>query len=174
MVSFASSLIFLQLLMMTALFTQNFGGALNHILDKFLLRSTDSFLDKLNDKATSFIDAKSEEFLGAGYWKLHQNSYIASPILEDWVAVLLIIITGLYMVIIPKPKVNYDKATTSRSLYEMLKEVQTGVAVSFMVPINVSCVNCIYACISSGIWTVWAILSFISSILLLFYYIWFA
>ena len=56
----------------------------------------------------------------------------------------------------------------------MLKEVQTGVTLSFMVPINLSCANCIYACISSGIWTGWGVGSFIASILLLFYYIWFA
>lgn len=121
--SFASSMFFLQLLMMTSLFTQNFGGAVNHVLDTFLLRSTDTFLDSYNDKLTSYIDATSQEFVGAGYWKLHQNGYIASPILEDWVGVLLIIATGLYMSIIPKPKVNYDKTTVSRRLYEMLKEV---------------------------------------------------
>lgn len=43
-----------------------------------------------------------------------------------------------------------------------------------MVPVNVSCVNCMYACISSGIWTFWSIISFIGSILLLGYYGWFA
>lgn len=174
MTSFASSMFFLQLLLMTSLFSQNFGGALNHFLDEFLLKSTDTFFDTLTNSVSSYVDATSQEFKGAGYWKLSQNGYIASPLLEDWVAVLLILLTGLYMIIIPNPKINYDQATTSRSLYEMLKEVQTGVALSFMIPVNVSCVNCMYACISSGIWTFWGVISFISSILLLGYYVWFA
>jgi len=43
-----------------------------------------------------------------------------------------------------------------------------------MIPLNVSSVNCIYACLSSGIWSLWGTLSFIFSILILAYYTWFA
>jgi hypothetical protein len=174
MASFASSMFLLQMLLMTSLFIQNFGGALNHVLDEFLLKSNESFMDKLSNQVSSYVDATSEEFKGAGYWKLSQNGFIPSPLLEDWFGVMLILLTSLYMAIIPKPKADYDKASTSRSLYEMLKEVQTGVILSFMIPINVSCVNCIFACIFQGIWTFWAVLSFIAAILLLGFYAFFA
>lgn len=77
------------------------------------------------------------------------------------------------MAVLPTPKVNYEESTVSRGLYEMMKEVQTGVTLSFMIPLNVSSVNCIYACLSSGIWSLWGILSFVASVLILGYYVWF-
>jgi hypothetical protein len=174
MASFASSLFFLQLLLLTSLYTQNFGGALNHFLDEFLVASNQTFLDAFADHVAGYVSATREELYGAGYWKLSRNGYIASPILENWIGSCLILITFIYMKLIPKPEKNYEKATTSRSLYEMLKEVQTGVTLSFMVPINLSCINCLYAIVSSGIWTLWGVLSFLASILLLCYYAWFA
>jgi len=173
MASFGSTLLFLQMYLLTSLYSQNFGGALNFYLDELLLKSNKIFLDSLTDKISSFVSATSQEFVGAGYWKLAQNGYIASPLLEDWVGTTLLAITCLYMAVLPSPKVDYEESTVSRSLYEMMKEVQTGVTISFMIPLNLSSVNCIYACLSSGIWSLWGILSFIASVLILAYYVWF-
>lgn len=139
-----------------------------------MLKSNKTVFDKLTDQISSYIEETSKEFVGAGYWKLHVNGYVASPLLEDWVGVILLVITGIYMLVLPSPQVDYEKATTKRSLYEMLKEIQTGVTLAFMIPINLSSFNCIYGVISSGMWTLWEILSLLASFLLIAYYVWFA
>ena len=107
MTSFASTLFFLQMYLLTSLYSQNFGGALNYYLDQLLLKSNKIFLDSLTDKISSFVSATSQEFVGAGYWKLAQNGYIASPLLEDWIGVTLLAVTCLYMAVLPSPKVDY-------------------------------------------------------------------
>lgn len=109
--------------LLTSLYSQNFGGALNYYLDQLLLKSNKTFFDALTDKISSFVSATSIEFVGAGYWKLAQNGYISSPILEDWIGTILLSITCLYMAVLPSPKVDYEEVTVRRSLYEMMKEV---------------------------------------------------
>jgi hypothetical protein len=56
----------------------------------------------------------------------------------------------------------------------MMREAHTGATVSLMIPLNISAINCIYACTSSSIWTSWGVVSFLVSLGVIAYYGWFA
>lgn len=174
MMSFASSLMFLQMYLLIGLYSHNFGGSLNFYLDQLLLKSNKTFFDGLTDKFSSFISGTSKEFAGAGYWRLAQNGYIPSPILEDTIGMIILTITSLYMLILPKPRQVYEESSIRKSLYDMMREAHTGATVSLMIPLNLSAINCIYACTSSSVWTGWGVASFLISLGIIAYYGWFA
>lgn len=174
-ISFASTMMWIQSYLFLGLLSQNFGGALNHPVNEMMRTSRSIFSERFDKKYLEEIFNADKKYKGAGYWDLAINGYIPSPILENWVGSIILPLTLIGVVVLKKNK--YRRASihndSSTRLYTIMKEAQIGSLLSFMVPLNVSSINCIFATFDSGIFDVMGVISFLFSLFIIGYYLFF-
>jgi hypothetical protein len=161
-ISFASSLLSFQLILLSGILAENFGGPLNTTLEVLLTLSKKTFLDSFQ---SSFINSIDDEFEGAGYWKLIEAKYIANPLYENHIACFFLAI-GLILCVCTGSAVNSASNTFS-------KNFRIGSSLAFMMPLLVSSVNCIYAVFYGGIYQLGSIIGLAASVGLIIYYLFF-
>lgn len=174
-ISFASTMMWIQEYLFIGLLSQNFGGALNQPINEMMRTSRSIYSERFDKEYLESIFNAEKKYKGAGYWDLAINGYVPSPILENWVGSILLVLSVVGVAVLRKNKYRKYSIHNNESerLYLIAKETQIGVLLSFMVPLNVSSVNCIFATFKSGIFDVMGILSFIFSIFVIGYYFYF-
>ena len=159
--SFVSSMFSFQLILLFGLLAENFGGPLNSSLEELLLNSRKRFFDRFQSSIIAKLD---DDFEGAGFWKLIEAKYIANPIYDNYVAIFLLV-ASMMMCLCCTVK---GSGTNS-----VAKKMRIGASLSFMMPLMVNSVNCIYAIFKGGIYTMGAIFGLAASLLILAYYMFF-
>lgn len=161
-ISFASSMFHLQFYLLYGLIAENFGGPLNTALENMLKISKSRFFGYMESEYAKLFD---DDFEDVGYWKLVEAKYVASPIYENYVGLTLLIFSILFCTCLSGPQ--------GSGVNSVAKKFRMGCSLAFMIPLMVSSVNCIYAVFIGGIWTFGALISVITSLLLLIYYLMF-
>lgn len=173
-ISFASTLMWIQSYLFIGLLSQNFGGALNHPINEMMRTSRSIFSERFDKEYLESIFDAEKKYKGAGYWDLAINGYVPSPILENWLGSILLLASMIAVLILRrKYKKNRSRTRKKSRLYVIAREIQIGVLLSFMIPLNVSSINCIFATFKSGIFDFVGILSFLFSLYVLLHYAWF-
>lgn len=159
-ISFASSMLHFQFFLLFGLIAENFGGPLNTVMEKMLITSKSRFFGYMESEYAKYFD---DDFEDAGYWKLVEAKYVASPIYENYVGLGLLMFS-----ILACHCLSGAQGSSSNSL---MKKFRIGCSLAFMIPLLVSSCNCIYAVFTSGIYTLGAVFSLIASFGLLVYYL---
>jgi len=159
--SMSSSMFSFQYILISGVMAENFGGPLNNALENYLRTSRARFVDKFTSTTMNKLDGDFEK---AGYWKLSQNHFIASPLFEDYLGLFLLTfsICGCLFCGIGGSNTN-----------SVMKKMRIGASMAFMIPLLLSSVNCIYAVFWGGIYTFGAMLSVAVSIMIMIYYLMF-
>lgn len=159
-ISFTSSMLHFQLFLLYGLIAENFGGPLNTSMEKMLKTSNSRFFGYMESEYAKYFD---DDFEDAGFWKLVEAKYVASPIYENYVGLGLLIFSVLACYCL-----SGAQGSKSNSL---MKKFRIGCSLAFMMPLMVSACNCLYAIFTSGIYTLGAIFSMIASFGILIYYL---
>jgi hypothetical protein len=159
--SMVSSLFMIQFLMYSGLLAENFGGPVNNAFEGMLKTSRLRFLDKFN---VSFMAKLDDDFEGDGIWKLVEGHFIASPLFENYYAVAILLgSTILSLLLCP----------SFESINATFKDIRIGASFSFMMPLIMSCFNCIYVFWTSEKVEPLGMVSAFLSALIIGYYIFF-
>lgn len=105
-----------------------------------------------------------DDFEKSGYWKLIEAKYIANPLYDNYLGVFLLTLSILACVCCTL------KGSAGNSFS---KKFRIGASLSFMMPLMVSSVNCLFAIFYGGIYTIGAFFGMSASVAILMYYMFF-
>lgn len=159
-ISFTSSMFHLQFLLLYGLIAENFGGPLNTAMENMLRTSRSRFFGYLESDYAKFFD---DDFEDVGFWKLVEAKYVGSPIFENYVGMILLILSIIFC--------HCLSGAQGGGSNSVAKKFRIGCSMAFMVPLLVSSVNCIYAVFTGVIITFGALFSVAGSLFCLIYYL---
>ena len=157
-ISFTSSLLSIQFILISGVLAENYGGPLNSAFQKMLVQSRTRFFEYFNIHLMAQIDGAFEK---VGFWKLSKAGYIASPIFDNYIGLFLLTL-AIFACAVGTP-VGSDSNSVA-------KKMRIGTSVSFMMPLVLNSVNCLFAVFWGGSYDISGLLSAGVSIAVLVYY----